>query len=80
MRKSVVIFGERWAVNGMMIVKRREVEPAELVAVTVKEDAPGVVGVPEMVPEEDRVSPVGRSPLARVHVMGDEPRAERVAE
>lgn len=75
-----MIFGERCAVNGMMMVKSREVEPAELEAVTVKGNAPGVVGVPEMVPEESRLRPSGREPEERVHVMGDEPMAERVAE
>ena len=63
-----------------MMVKRREVEPAEFEAVTVKGNAPGVVGVPEIVPDESRVRPVGRDPEERVHVMGEVPMAESVAE
>ena len=80
MREVVVIFGERPAENGTRMVKSLEAVPAEFEAWTVKENAPGVVGVPEMLPEEERVRPAGRSPLARVQVMGDEPIAERVAE
>lgn len=80
LRKSVLIFGERDAVKGMMMVKSFEAEPAEFVAVAVKEKAPAWEGVPEIVPEEERVRPAGRSPLARVQVMGDEPIAERFAE
>ena len=64
----------------MMMVKSFEAEPAEFEAVAVKEKAPALVGVPEMLPEEERVRPAGRSPLERVQMMGDEPIAERFAE
>ena len=80
LRKSVLIFGERDAVKGMMMVKSFEAEPAEFEAVAVKEKAPALVGVPEMLPEEERVRPAGRSPETRVHVMGFEPIAEMFAE
>ena len=64
----------------MMMVKSFEAEPAEFVAVAVKEKAPALVGVPEMLPDGKRERPAGRSPLERVQVMGVEPSAERVAE
>ena len=80
LRKSVVILGERAAVNGMMIVKSLVADPEELEAWTVKEYAPGVEGVPEILPSIPRVKPSGSEPSERVHVMGVEPRALRSAE
>ncbi len=62
------------------MVKSFEAVPAEFEAWAVKENAPAWVGVPEMLPDEERVRPLGRSPLARVQVMGVEPIAERFAE
>lgn len=75
-----MIFGERSAENGTRMVKSFADEPAEFVAWAVKENAPDVVGVPEMLPAESRVRPAGSEPERRVHVMGVEPIAERAAE
>jgi hypothetical protein len=53
-----------------------EAVPAALVAVTVYEDEPGVVGVPEMIPVAgSNVSPVGRVPAVMVNVIGAVPDA-----
>lgn len=80
LRRLVVIFGERPAVNGTRRVKSFEAVPTEFVAVTVKGNAPGSVGVPEIVPEESRLRPSGSEPSERVHVMWVAPMAESVAE
>ena len=75
-----MIFGERTAGNGTRIMNSFEADPKEFEAVAVKENAPGVVGVPEIVPAESRERPGGRSELAGVQVMGDVPIAEMIAE
>jgi hypothetical protein len=53
--------------------------PAELAALTVKEDFPAVVGVTVMVPVvSDKFKPGGNSPLSTLHVMGLFPVAASV--
>jgi hypothetical protein len=52
--------------------------PATLVAFTVKEDVPSVVGVPEIVPFGAMSKPAGNAPLAMLHVMGVIPVAKSV--
>jgi hypothetical protein len=52
--------------------------PATLVAFTVKEDVPSVVGVPEIVPFDAGIRPAGNVPLAMLHVMGVIPVAKSV--
>jgi hypothetical protein len=45
----------------------------ESVAVTLKAEVPGVVGVPEIVPELLNESPAGRVPLLTLQLMGGVP-------
>ena len=52
-------------------------EPMLLVAVTVKVEVPAAVGVPVILPSSLNFNPVGRVPLARLHVMVSEPVAPR---
>jgi hypothetical protein len=52
--------------------------PALFVALTVKLNAPVVVGVPDIVPVEESVNPVGKLPTDTDHVMGVVPVAMRV--
>lgn len=53
-------------------------EPTELVAVTAKENVPGAVGVPDSVPAEESVKPVGSVPFARLYAGTGEPFAAKV--
>jgi hypothetical protein len=50
--------------------------PTELVALTVKLDVPVAVGVPVIVPLDERLKPAGNEPLEMLHVMGVVPLAE----
>ena len=48
---------------------------------TVKLEVPALLGVPEITPPDDRVSPAGRDPEAMLHTYGAiPPLADRVAE
>ena len=67
-------------VGGVVTVRLNcsELEPPELEAVTVKVKVPATVGVPLMRPVDGpKVSPVGRAPLATLHVMGAGPVADK---
>ena len=56
-----------------------ELEPPELVALTVKVKMPAAVGVPLMMPVEDaKEIPAGSVPLVTLHVIGAVPVAARV--
>ena len=52
--------------------------PAALVALTVKLNVPLDVGVPEIVPLDERLRPPGNEPLWMLHVIGVVPVAARV--
>jgi hypothetical protein len=45
----------------------------ESVTLTVKVDEPDAVGVPEIVPEADKVNPAGNDPELTLHVYGAVP-------
>ena len=62
--------------SSTLIVNLREALPYEFLAVTVKDDFPAFVGVPEIKPEELSVSPFGSVPDF-VHVIGAVPEAVR---
>ena len=63
----------------MTMVSSFVASPALLAAFTVKVNVPVAVGVPEMIPERERVRPAGRLlPLSSVQVMGAVPVAARV--
>jgi hypothetical protein len=54
-------------------------DPPAFIAVTVKVEAPAVVGVPLMMPVEDpKDSPAGSAPLVTLHVIGAVPVAASV--
>ena len=58
----VMVSGAGWMV---MLNSPEPLLPAESVATTVKENRPGVPGVPDTIPPEDRDRPCGRLPLPR---------------
>ncbi|MCR4431581.1 MAG: hypothetical protein NUV45_11230 [Tepidanaerobacteraceae bacterium] len=59
----------------MVMLKSFVSLPALFSAFTVKLNVPAAVGVPDMFPSPDSVSPVGRLPLSRLQVMGASPVA-----
>ena len=66
-----------------MVKLRVAVPPAESVTLTVNEDVPVVVGVPEITPvDELRVKPAGSDPLAMAQVVYEPvpPEAAKVSE
>jgi hypothetical protein len=70
----VVIFG-----GAVIVIDNTFVAlPAALVALTVKLEVPCAVGVPDITPAVDRLSPVGSVPLCNDHVIGVEPVADSV--
>jgi hypothetical protein len=57
-------------VPGFTVIDKALVsDPAMLVAFTVKLNVPKVVGVPDIIPEGDSVSPSGKLPDSTVHVI-----------
>jgi hypothetical protein len=53
--------------------------PILFVALTVKVKKPSCEGMPDIVPFDDKVNPVGKLPLSNTQVMGVMPIAERVS-
>jgi len=76
------VVGVQVMVDGAAIVILSDLVlfPALLDACTVKVNVPAAVGVPEITPALDSVSPVGKLPLVRVQVIGVVPLADRVWE
>ena len=76
--KSVVVIIGATALVDMAIDNAFVSFPALFVALTVKLDVPAAVGVPDIMPLEESVSPFGKLPLDTVHVIGVVPVAASV--
>ena len=71
-RLAVVMAGATGA--GLLVMLKSFVSlPALFSAFTVKLNVPAAVGVPDMFPSPDSVSPVGRLPLSRLQVVSYTP-------